>query len=162
MYKGNVRSFAFGILFSVSLIGTSFFIFEEKPDTTIQEAKAILKEEGFITLSKEEYENLEKKNTEKTAEVEEKAEKVKQEDEPPTEEEETEKDDTPFQLEIVSGMNTEEISSILEVANIIEDKNDFEQFLIDHDFNTKVQVGVFELNNSMGYEEIAKTITKNK
>lgn len=153
MNKRSIRSFAFGIFFAVSFIGASTHIFEEKSETTVKEAKALLKKEGFITISEEEYENLKAKKEEA---VEEPKDKV----EPPTQEQETENLATQYELEIVSGMNTSEIARILEEAHIIDDEQDFEQFLIEHDYNTKVQIGVFDLDSEMDYEEIAKKITK--
>lgn len=59
-------------------------------------------------------------------------------------------------------MTTGEISLQLRNAEIIEDEVEFEQFLIKNGYNTKVQIGIFQLHNKMTYEEIAKIITKNK
>lgn len=172
MNKRSVRSFAFGLFVAVAFIGASEIYLEEQPDTSVKEAKALLEKEGFVTLSESEYNKLKEKNTEQV-EKEEKSDKTKEKIEPPaTEEEIEEKVEEPvkeevekttyYHLEITSGMYINEIARRLVEANIIKDKNEFEQFLIDHNYNTKLQVGVFELHSLMDYEEIAKIITKSK
>lgn len=168
MNKRSVRAFAFGLFFAVAFIGASGLIFEEESDITVKEAKAFLKKEGFVTLSKDEYNSLKEEKSEQEVKEEKPAE-TKEQTEPPPEVEQEEKVEEPesekekviqYNLEITSGMYVSEIARKLVEAKIIADKNDFEQFLMDHDYNTKVQIGVFELNSSMGYEEIAKIITK--
>lgn len=167
MNKRNVRSFAFGILFAAVLLGASTVFFDAKQSMDIEEAKKTVEKEGYMVVSKKDYEKLvaeqpkeEEKN--KVEEQEQGEDKVSPKEEASDEEiEKEEKSEIiSYQLEIVSGMNTEEISSTLEKANIIDDEQSFEQFLIEHEYNKKVQVGTFELNNQMSYEEISKIITK--
>ncbi|MET0785870.1 MAG: hypothetical protein ABWY25_04130 [Paenisporosarcina sp.] len=57
------------------------------------------------------------------------------------------------------GMNSPEISSLLENAKIIKNRKDFDQFLTDNQLAESIQIGTYELNSSMTIEEIADIIT---
>jgi hypothetical protein len=163
MNKRTVRAFALGILFTVLILGFKDLNLQDEAKFSVSEAEDLLKKDGRIILSKEEYEKLTAQPNEEIKdekreplEGEAKNEKETSKEEPIVEED---KDDT-YQLTIVSGMNTEEISRLLKEANIIDDALQFEQFLIEQDYNRKVQIGSFELNDDMDYEQIAKIITK--
>ncbi len=166
MNKRTVRAFALGILFAAIIFGVSPFILGEKDSLDLEKARTILEEQGYIVMAKSDYEKLEenKKDSIKQDEkgkAEQKNPKEEEEEKDQGEAEETQPVVT-YQLVIASGMNTEEISKILEKEKIIDDQYQFEQYLIDHDYSTKVQVGSFELNSKMDYGEIGKIITKTK
>lgn len=152
MNKRSVQAFSFGILFTALL----FFIsgFGKETDLSVKEAKEVLTEQGFMIVSKEDYEKL---SSQESKEVPKITEEKKVETKAPVKEEAK---TIYFILEIKSGMSTEEISSRLKQAKIINDQKDFEQYLIDSGYHKKVQIGTFELNNEMNHEEIAKIITK--
>lgn len=156
MNKRTVRAFSLGILLTVLLIG--FRGENGQTALSLTDAKEKLADEGFISITKEEYESLVSQATKETGETspDEKEDETKQE-EKPVKEEAVDKD---FLLEIKSGMNTEEISVLLEQEEMIDDATAFEQYLIEHEYHTKVQIGTFELNSKMTYEEISKIITK--
>lgn len=152
MNKRSVRAFSVGILFAALLLLISGF--GKETDLSVKKAKEVLTDEGFIVISKEDYDKL---STAQTKKVHENIEEQKVE----TEAQEKEEAKTIYYvLEIKSGMSTGEISTKLKQANVIDNEEKFEQFLIDNGYHTKVQVGTFELNSSMDYEGIAKIITK--
>lgn len=173
MNRQSLRAFAFGMLFSVSAIGSYYFIFEDKREVNLtdEEAKELLKSSGFEVLTAKEFEEVKKaaiedyaKEQEKSKEIEDK-EKAENEtiEENEEQEDSTDKEEEKvltYELEIKSGMSTAEISSLLVNAGIIGDAAEFEQYLISENYNTKVQVGTFELTNKMSIDEIARIITK--
>ncbi|MGG0716491.1 hypothetical protein ABE096_02665 [Robertmurraya massiliosenegalensis] len=162
MNKNTVRAFALGIILAVVLL--QFTDLKQNSDISVNTAKEKLTEEGFMILTKDEFarleavdeeiEHVEKDNTEPSVETKDVEEDKL--DEPPVEE--TNK----FTLEIEQNMSTEKIANTLAEEQIIEDATEFEQYLIDNGYHTKVQIGRFELNSDMDYEEISKIITKSK
>ncbi|MEQ2526188.1 hypothetical protein WMO40_05705 [Bacillaceae bacterium CLA-AA-H227] len=152
MNKRSVRAFSMGILFAALLLFISGF--GKEADMSVKNAKKVLTDEGFVVISKDDYNKL---SAAQTKEVPEKIEEQKVETKAPEKEEAK---TIYYVLEIKSGMSTGEISTKLKEANVIDNEEKFEQFLIDHGYHTKVQVGTFELNSSMDYEAIAKIITK--
>lgn len=63
-------------------------------------------------------------------------------------------------LHIQSGMTSSDISTSLEQAGIIQNKQDFEDYLSAHDLTGKIQIGQYELNATMTIKQIAEIITK--
>lgn len=152
MNKRSVRSFSIGILFAALLLFISGF--GKETDLSLKKAKEVLKDEGYVVVTNEDYAKL---SAPQTKEVPEKTEEQKVETKAPEKEEVKV---VYFVLEITSGMSTGEISSKLKQANVLDNEKEFEQFLIENGYHTKVQVGTFELNSEMSHEEIAKIITK--
>ncbi len=160
MNKRSIRSFALGILLSVSLIGIFYFLEEKNPvqePIREQEAKSFLEEQGFIILTKEQFNELES-SVEEAKETE-KQFKTEQESKP-EETDETTINDTTMKLEIISGMVSHDIASLLKKNKIIDDANQFETYLEENGYSKRIQLGVFELKTGMSYKEIAKIITK--
>jgi predicted nucleic acid-binding Zn-ribbon protein len=62
-------------------------------------------------------------------------------------------------LNVRPGMNSPEISSLLENAKIIKNRKEFDQFLTDNQLAESIQIGKYELNSSMTIAEIADMIT---
>lgn len=158
MTKNTIRAFALGIILAVALL--QFTVLKQESDISLHDAKEKLTEEGFVILTNEEFTNLEA--------VAEEKELVEEEKTKPNVNEEEKLEESPaeetaaFTLVIEENMSTKKIANILAGEKIIDDATEFEQFLIDHDYHTKVQIGNFELNSDMDYEEISKIITKNK
>lgn len=69
---------------------------------------------------------------------------------------------TKYHLSMTSGMTPDMIGSRLKTGGIIKDDKKFVQYLIDHHYHSKIQIGEYELNNNMSFAEIAKTITKGR
>lgn len=169
MNKRNVRSFAIGVFLSVSLIGF-FYFFQYEPRQgayDLEDARALLEEKGYVTLEKSEYSALQEKAVlpnEATPQEQEKKE-VEEPNEGTQEKEAVNEDQSAdkiinYQLEIVSGMTSNEIAKILAQNKIVQDETAFAKFLINHDYQTDIQLGSFPLTNQMSFEQIANMISK--
>ncbi|MBS4191298.1 endolytic transglycosylase MltG [Bacillus sp. FJAT-49705] len=157
MNKRSIRAFAFGILITVCILGSFYYFFEDgkKEQLNINEAKALLDENGFIAVDKEKYgkmENTLKKLDKKEAEKPQK----KETDNHPKDVEPT----SSFTLEIVSGMVSHDIASMLEEKKLIDDADRFETYLEENGYSKRIQLGTFAVKKGMSYKEIANIITK--
>lgn len=65
-----------------------------------------------------------------------------------------------YTLSIRSGMNSIQISNLLEQNNIVQDANEFQNFLLKNNLNRYIQIGAYEVSNQMSYEDIARIITR--
>lgn len=170
MYKRNVRSFSLGILFSVILVAIYTFMIDEKPADpayTENTARTYLEDAGYTVLTEEEYNaqmNTQQNDTEKQQTAPDPIEETENEsDAQDTVENEQNVPEAPsasFELEINNGMTPSQISSLLEQAGMIENADEFTQFVEENGYSTKIQLGVFEISKGMSSEEIAKIITK--
>lgn len=169
MNKRSLRSFAFGLFAASSIIGAytaySGSGTAEKTDKqiTTEQAEKVLSAAGYTAIAKDEYDELiaAKDKAERDAQLA-KADAEKKAAE--QKETETDKADSnqpvSYKLKIKSGMNPAEIAETLAKQKIIKDKDEFEAFLIDNDYHTKVQVGTFRVYSDMSFREIAEKITK--
>ncbi|PWW26579.1 YceG-like family protein [Cytobacillus oceanisediminis] len=156
MNKRNTRAFAFGILISVLIMGSAYFLnpndLPENAKLDESSAKEFLIREGYIILTEKEHASLKEPLHEDSKETAARS------------EEQTEKQhsESPkaYQLEIASGMTPGEIAEQLEKENIVDDAAEFGVYLEEYGFSKKIQLGTFELTNQMSYKDIAKTITK--
>ncbi|GKU81265.1 endolytic transglycosylase MltG [Niallia sp. NCCP-28] len=157
MNKHKIRSFAFGIFFSVSLIGVFYFLQDKekstKPDS--EEAKRIVMEKGYTILSKTDYEQLQTKISTLEKQI---ASSANEAENKKTEAKKT--IPSSYQLHIVKGMSTEEIAKKLANKKMIKNEKKFAQFLIQKDYHTKVQLGKYTIKKDMTYTQIAELITK--
>ncbi|MDE3839603.1 aminodeoxychorismate lyase [Bacillus methanolicus] len=166
MNKRTVRAFALGILFSVSLIGTYYYFFQNE-NGSISKAKQTLEDKGFIVLSQSEFTKLQKHSHRKSEaeqyqETAENAEKSihTNNDHVQASSVAEENKIISYELKITDGMNTEQIATILANVRIIEDAEDFEEYLSKNGYSTRIQLGTFLLTNEMDYSQIAKILTK--
>lgn len=159
MNKRSVRSFALGILFAVMILSGSYIWIDLDESPTLEEAKRLVEEEGLVIITEEEYDSLSSTPSPPDDTADEKEEPVHEE---PAEEEQADSNQTiiEYELEIQAGMNSSDIAETLFREKVIDDEHDFEQYLIDHDYNRRMQIGSFTLTNDMSYEQIAKIITK--
>ena len=163
MKKQSVRSFAIGMLLSVCVIGSYYYYAEEKNDQketpiNVKEATSYLHKEGFIVLSDAEYTDLQKsveKRKQDQTNVNEETKEKKQEDQ---------KKSKPkiytYSLKVNNGMSISSIAALLSKEKIVKDQQEFETYLIDNDYHTKIQVGSFRLTSEMTFKQIAETLTK--
>ncbi|WP_394232959.1 hypothetical protein [Niallia oryzisoli] len=154
MNKRSLRSFAFGIFMTVSIIGCfSFFQKEPKQQESIpmKDAKALLEKSGYVILPVTEYEELQKQTP-----IQEKEEAVQnvQEADPSVDSIKN------YQLEITEGLAPNDIAAKLAENQIIKNEKEFTDFLINQNYHTKIQLGSFPLTNQMSYQQIADIITK--
>lgn len=166
MNKQSARSFSLGILFTLLITwsGTQLFTQEKSASTSTSAAKDILDAQGYVVLTQTEYEEL--KTPPAVEQQQSPANKSSNEGTSDTKsptgtEEEDKETEKIYKLRISSGMSPVEIAEILESEQIIKDAEEFERFLIDHDYHTKVQLGTFELKSGLTNKEAADIITKN-
>ena len=165
MNKRSLRSFAFGLFAASSIIGayTVYNNAEISAETdkkiTTEQAEKVLSAAGYTTVANEDYEELvaSKEQADNAAQQAEADKKAAQQEEAKKEEA---NEPVSYKLKIKSGMSPGEIADTLAKEKIIKDKDEFEAFLIDNDYHTKVQVGSFRVYSDMSFREIAEKITK--
>jgi len=168
MNKIHLRAFAFGLLLSTCILGT-YYYFSGNNGTVDKLSKeeliAQVEEKGYKVVDEKEYEELEAKA--KYAESTPTEEETKETEQTDTTKEETAKEEEQpaeavkeYKLNIISGMQSSEIATLLKDAGIITDAFEFEQYLINTGYHTKVQLGEFVVKSDMTYEQLAKIITK--
>ncbi|WP_442594937.1 hypothetical protein [Neobacillus sp. D3-1R] len=161
MNKRSVRAFSLGIILAVSLLGWFYFNLDQKPkekNLTVQDAKKMLESENYLIFSSKEYEADKAKTIADT--IEKNKQEWKQSTKEAKKEPATQKTTIRYHLEVVSGMTSNDIVDRLYEAEIIKDPDEFQHFLDDHQYSTKIQLGVFEVTSDMSLEQIAKIITK--
>lgn len=78
--------------------------------------------------------------------------------EEPADTEEKQDDYTTVQITIRSGMGSEEVAELLKDAGIIRDAADFDSYLNDNGYSTRIETGTFRINSNMTYLEIAELL----
>lgn len=159
MNKRGVRAFALGMLVAVSIIGTYYFYFTGQSQAKLDEAaaKQMLAKKGYVVLPASEYQKIKKANASTKPGA-----KIAEKDKTLTRPKNNPKKNQliAYSLKVTSGMSPEEISNLLVKHHIIENGDEFEQFLTTHHFATKIQVGTYHLTDKMDYQEITKLLTK--
>lgn len=69
-------------------------------------------------------------------------------------------DYTTVRITVESGMGSEEVAVLLKDAGIISDAADFDSYLNDNGYSTMIEVGTFQINSNMTYQEIAELLCK--
>jgi predicted flap endonuclease-1-like 5' DNA nuclease len=170
MNKIHLRAFAFGLLLSTCIFGTYYYFSGDNgaaAKLSNEELIAQVEEKGYKVVDEKAYEELEAKakDTEATP-TEEETKETETEQTDTTKEEAAKEEEKPaeavkeYKLNIISGMQSSEIATLLKDAGIITDAFDFEQYLINTGYHTKVQLGEFVVKSDMTYEQLAKIITK--
>lgn len=167
MNKRTIRSFATGIFLSVCLIGV-FYVFpleSGQDEYSLEEARTLLEGKGYIILEESDYHALQEKATIQNNITSEEQEEKEAEEPNKSNQEDINIDQSTstiinYQLDIVSGMTSNEIAKVLAQNKIVQDETAFTNFLISHDYQTNIQLGSFPLTNQMTFEQIANMITK--
>ncbi|MBS4194689.1 endolytic transglycosylase MltG [Lederbergia citri] len=150
MNKQTTRAFASGLLISALILYAYVQFFQKKPEpvVSIKEGYMEIKKSDYETLKKEskdwqeKYKQLsQKKDEEKTANV-------------------TEPIIKNYRLVISEGMASKEICTELENAGLIDDAEDFNDYLANKNLQKYIQIGTYELNDTMTFEEISNIIAK--
>lgn len=68
--------------------------------------------------------------------------------------------DSTITIEISSGMWSEQVASDLEQKGLIDSAKKFDNYLVEHDYQSKISIGTYEIPIGADYEEIASIITK--
>lgn len=66
-----------------------------------------------------------------------------------------------YTLKIEKGMYSEKVAGILYENGIVKDKEDFNKYMSDNKYSSKLGIGEYVLTSDMTYEQIAKKITIN-
>lgn len=64
-----------------------------------------------------------------------------------------------FSLSIESGMTSSDISLVLEEAGVIQNKMDFENYIVDQGLSSRIQIGTYEVDSKMTIKQITELIT---
>ncbi|UJL48363.1 hypothetical protein KFZ58_10425 [Virgibacillus sp. NKC19-16] len=176
--KQPVRSFSIGLFTAgiIMLIGVYFF------DTPSNDAEQLpsdemipaLEEEGYHVLTESEYISLsvndgnnnessdsdESTATGETEDDESEDQNTEESQEDGSEEDDTTDEDseTSYTLNIEQGMDSATISSLLAENDIIDDADEFSQYLNEEGYGVYIQIGEHELSSDMSFYEIAELI----
>ncbi|HLR08022.1 MAG TPA: hypothetical protein VK136_02020 [Bacillota bacterium] len=166
--KQPIRSFSIGLL-TAGLICLLVFYFsggnKETANLSTEDMIAKLEDEGYRVFTESEYISMavDSDDADET-EADTDDDSALEDNEEDEADEDSEADDedasVTYTLEIKSGMNSSEISELLEENDIIDDAMEFSTFLEDEDYESDVQIGEFELSSDMSFKEIAEEITK--
>ena len=155
--------------------GTGKVTSESSTEESSKEKKTTKKENSKKETTKKETtkkettkkETTKKETTEKTTKKETTTEEVTTEEvtteEAATQEPTTKKSQSSgetVEISIYSGMTSEEFCENLKQAGIIEDANDFNWYLKDNGYITRIQVGTFTINKGDDYYAIAQKISR--
>ncbi len=179
--KQPIRSFAFGLL-SAGILLLVMFYFTNDPknktenmstDDMIKSVEAkgyhVLTETEYISVSVNSDEN--KKSTDNSSQTKEDQKdstsdesqeaKAKKNTNEEKNDSTTEEDNSTvtYTLTVESGMAPSTISGILAENNIIENQDNFTQYMEEEGYTTKVQLGDFELKSTMSHYELAEELT---
>ena len=150
MSRDSIRGFAAGLLFSTIIIGSYYYLEENKQqELTIKQLEEASAKLGYKLSNKNEHS---------------KEENVVEEKQDITIEDEVEastSDPVKFSLTIKNGMGSDDIAQILYENKMIESTEGFEAFFKDRNLTKKIQVGDFQLTKGMPIQDIANIITKN-
>ena len=161
MSRESIKGFALGLFVSTAFLGGYYFLEEkDKKEITIEQLEEASEELGY-TLVKTGDDSAEEKES------------MKEVEEPFSQESDslpkiqTSGNSTKASSEVISytltistGMGSDKIALILFENNIIENADNFEQYLKENNIARKIRVGEFQLTNEMSFERIASIVTK--
>lgn len=173
--KQPVRSFALGLLSAGIILITTFYFTDTNSKTKIMSTDDLIEKveaDGYHVLTESEYisVSVQTDQTKQRNENEEGSNSAeKQENEADTEENPNDNQDknstsegkskVTYTLTVKSGMTPSSISTILVENNIIDNSDDFTQYLEEEGYSTKVQLGEFDLTSEMSHYDIAEQLT---
>ena len=185
MTRSTLRSFAFGVILSTSMIGLFLYLNPKDNQPSMNElndenVKEYVENQGKVIISKKTYHLLLSLQERLNKEGQAPEQSLKSEELPSYENniknqhtmEKTSKKEQDnhlnnknrqiisYTLVVEKGMNSIEIAELLEEKQIINDADLFEQYLNENNLSRYIQIGTYQLNNSMSFEELGKTITK--
>ncbi|WP_101844294.1 endolytic transglycosylase MltG [Halobacillus sp. Marseille-P3879] len=167
--KQAIRFFSLGIIVATITIGTAYWLGlneSSESSTTMAEKDMIqeIEKSNYYVLTEEELQEqinnalAAKKDSEDKESSKETENKEPAEEE--TDEQSNEDEPVPYTLVIEEGVSSTEISQILEQEGIIDNADSFETYMADRNLTQYIQIGEFELNQSMNRDEVADAITQ--
>ncbi|WP_431798832.1 hypothetical protein [Halobacillus andaensis] len=158
--KQAIRFFSLGIIVATITIGTAYWLGlneSAKSSTTMAEKDMIqeIEKSNYYVLTEEELQEQINDALAAKKDSEDKESSKETENKEPAEDE-----SVPYTLVIEEGVSSTEISQILEQEGIIDNADSFETYMADRNLTQYIQIGEFELNESMNRDEVADTITR--
>ncbi|MBM7542399.1 hypothetical protein [Amphibacillus cookii] len=155
--KHTLRTFALGLLTATLVIGYQYYLEDDEPevievDMSEQEMIDALETAGYYIADSEPIVQ----------------EDIAPEDDQVEEDNETDEDTNAndesnhFILTIESGMTISQVADYLIVANLIDSRSEFTDYLSEHGYGNNIQVGQFELSRDMTLEEVVETIASQR
>jgi D-alanyl-D-alanine carboxypeptidase len=170
MSKLGFQAFAAGMIVATSVLGGTYLLSDHQSATADSEQKEVtekqvsqfLKSNGKVSITSEEYEELLALKKEEVTQEESQNQQTEtaKETEQPKEAEEKKEEVIKYNITIKEGMTTSEVSDLLEQNAIIASSFEFDQFLIKNNFHTRVQLGTFEVQKGMTFQQLAEAITR--
>lgn len=181
--KQFVRSFSIGLFTAAILMLAVYFLgggsdtaenleLEELTSLVEQKGHRVVTEEDYIALSVrdderdteeeiEETDQDEKDSNEKSNEED--VDEEKENDKKESDEEDEEDTDEPveYTLTIESGMPSSEIGALLEENDIIEEADDFSDYLEEHDYSLQIKATDHDVTSDMSFYELAEEFISN-
>ncbi|MDQ0213877.1 cell division protein YceG involved in septum cleavage [Oikeobacillus pervagus] len=162
MNKQMTRAFATGLL-AAAIALLIYLYFSPTQDLSVEKMKQKLEKDDYVVVNATTYHQQVNELARLQKEIS-AMNKVK----PTIKQKETKKQTTSkqktnsYHLVISSGTTSAEIGQKLEEAGIIHSREQFDEYLKDHHYATKIQIGEYDIQQSFTFEEIAKVITKQK
>ncbi|WNF37759.1 hypothetical protein RJD24_04700 [Bacillaceae bacterium IKA-2] len=157
MTKKMLQGLATGIFFTTSILSFAFYftdyfqIGNEVATFSEQDLQAYLDENDLVTVNQTEYELLHKK-----------VEKIDTE----TAESETNNQDAEEEIEekeitiiIKVGMSSGAVGLLLEEKGLIDDNQQFAEYLLNNELETKIKAGEYQLSTEMTIKEIVEILS---
>lgn len=151
--KQSIRTFALGILCATLLLGVTYYLTDASETANeISQAETItkLEQDGYVVSNT----GTDYQNSNENPEME-------QPSDQETSNQNGSEESFTYTLTIEAGMSPKEIIEKLYNANIIEDEQEFAQYLNENNYRTSIQIGEFEVSSDMTNEEVAETIANN-
>jgi hypothetical protein len=178
--KQFVRSFSTGLFAAAIIMLAVYFLSDGSADTAenleLEELVPLVEQKGHRVVTEEDYialsvstneEGTEEKETEENqtdsdeSDSNEDADEETESDENETEEEENSDDPVEYTLTIESGMPSSEIGTQLEENDIIDDADDFSNYLEEHDYSLQIKATDHEVSSDMSFYELAEELISN-
>lgn len=158
MNKRSLQAFSAGIIFATAILAGFYYgnNINEKQTVTAIEAKKLLVAQGYSVTKKtiqstaqlDQSQGVKEKTTKNTQVLED------------NKDSKTQKKVISHILKIKSKMTTSEIAKLLEEEKIIDNADEFQQYMNKKDLSRKVQIGEYIVSSNMSYKDIGKLITK--
>ncbi|WP_449536981.1 hypothetical protein [Ferdinandcohnia sp. Marseille-Q9671] len=166
MDKLLLRGISIGIVVSTIVYGYFYYNDKQEKDFTEAQINEYLEANGLRKITIDEYNRLQKQEQPEASDPKNKETKMEspkeiaESTEPPASEQKEQPEKNNYVLTIDPGMYSTQIAESLEIAGIITDSTVFNDYLVEHNLNTAIQVGTYEVSHEMSIEEIADMITK--
>ncbi|TRM12714.1 endolytic transglycosylase MltG [Lentibacillus cibarius] len=155
--KQPIRFFALGLLTAGIICLVAFYLFDanqEKPELSTKEMVKKVESEGYHVLTESEYISVSVQSDEADTDSND-----NNNEQNSRSDDTTENNSETYTLTVESGMTPSNISETLAQNNIIDDADEFTQYMENEGYSKLVQLGEFKLTSAMSRHDIAEVIT---